>query len=296
MSDTKLYDLTGLAAPADDDELYINDVSDTTDSDDGSSRKVTLSALAARTETLTNKTLTSPTITSPVINTGVSGTAVLDEDDLSSDSDTQIPTQQSVKAYIDAHIADTSTHGVTGDIIGTDDSQTLSNKILESPVINTGISGSALAAAGDVITGTQDSMILTPKSIRDAGIHTTKIVGIQVLGATDSAFTGDAQAYFRIPSEFNGMNLTDVAATVYTAGTTGTLDIQIRNKTDSVDMLSTKLTIDSTETDSGTAATAAVIDTTKDDVATKDVLEIDIDAVQTTASKGLYVELKFETP
>ena len=53
------------------------------------------------TETLTNKTLTTPTITSGVFNTGVSGSAVLDEDDLSSNSATKAATQQSIKAYID---------------------------------------------------------------------------------------------------------------------------------------------------------------------------------------------------
>ena len=53
--------------------------------------------LAQTTVPLTNKTLTSP-----VLNTGVSGTAVLDEDDLTSDSATQIATQQSIKAYVDA--------------------------------------------------------------------------------------------------------------------------------------------------------------------------------------------------
>ena len=52
-------------------------------------------------ETLTNKTLTSP-----VINTSVSGTAVLDEDDMSSDSATKIATQQSIKAYVDSKKAD----------------------------------------------------------------------------------------------------------------------------------------------------------------------------------------------
>ena len=52
-------------------------------------------------QTLTNKTLTAPTLTSPVMNTGVSGTAVLDEDDLATDSNTQLATQQSIKAYVD---------------------------------------------------------------------------------------------------------------------------------------------------------------------------------------------------
>jgi hypothetical protein len=44
---------------------------------------------------------TNATLASPVINGGVSGTAILDEDDMASDSNTQVPTQQSVKAYVD---------------------------------------------------------------------------------------------------------------------------------------------------------------------------------------------------
>ena len=116
-------------------------------------------------------------------------------------------------------------------------------------------------------------------------------------GGTDLS-TGDALNgnFVRIPAKANGMNLTGVAATVFTAGTTGTTDIQIRNVTDSVDMLSTKVTIDSGETDSSTAATPAVIDTTNDDVATGDVLVVDVDAVSTTAPQGLLVELTFELP
>jgi hypothetical protein len=55
--------------------------------------------------TLTNKTLTAPVLTSPVIDTGVSGTAVLDEDDMVSNSATKLATQQSIKAYVDAAIA-----------------------------------------------------------------------------------------------------------------------------------------------------------------------------------------------
>lgn len=92
------------------------------------------------------------------------------------------------------------------------------------------------------------------------------------------------------------MNLTGVAAVVYTAGTTGTLDVQIRNHTDTTDMLSTKITIDSGEVDTLTAATPAVIDTTKDDVVTGDVIAIDIDTIHTTPAKGLVVQLKFELP
>ena len=52
-----------------------------------------------------SQTLTNKTLTSAVLNTGVSGTAVLDEDDMSSNSATQIPTQQSIKAYVDSQVA-----------------------------------------------------------------------------------------------------------------------------------------------------------------------------------------------
>ena len=123
-----------------------------------------------------------------------------------------------------------------------------------------------------------------------------RTVSIQIYAGTTSCATGDGQAYFRVPSALNGMNLVSVAAAVVTAGTTGTMDIQIANVTDAVDMLTTKLTIDSTETDSKTAATPAVIDTTKDDVVTGDMLRIDIDAIHSgTAAKGLVVELQFWT-
>lgn len=51
----------------------------------------------ATTDVLTNKTLTSA-----VLNTAVSGTAILDEDAMGSNSDTQLATQQSIKAYVDS--------------------------------------------------------------------------------------------------------------------------------------------------------------------------------------------------
>ena len=46
--------------------------------------------------------MTNKTLTSPVLNTGVSGTAVLDEDNMTSNSETQLATQQSIKAFTEA--------------------------------------------------------------------------------------------------------------------------------------------------------------------------------------------------
>lgn len=53
----------------------------------------------------TAQTLTNKTLTSPVLNTSVSGTAVLDEDNMASDSATKLATQQSIKAYVDSSVA-----------------------------------------------------------------------------------------------------------------------------------------------------------------------------------------------
>lgn len=107
---------------------------------------------------------------------------------------------------------------------------------------------------------------------------------------------GDGQFHWRVPSTLNGMNLIGVAAKVTTASSGGTLvTVQIANVTQAVDMLTTKLTIDNGETDSSTAATAAVIDTANDDVATGDLIRIDVDAAG-SGVKGLIVELQFRLP
>ena len=50
------------------------------------------------------QTLTNKTHTSPVLNTGVSGSAILDEDNMASNSNTQLATQQSIKAYVDSQV------------------------------------------------------------------------------------------------------------------------------------------------------------------------------------------------
>lgn len=131
----------------------------------------------------------------------------------------------------------------------------------------------------------------------NTSVSTKKELILQAIEAGTTQTTGDGKAVFIVPSVLNGMNLVEVKAVQGTAGITGTCDVQIRNVTDSVDMLSTKITIDSTEIGTATAATAAVIDTTKDDVATNDVLAIDVDAIASgTAGKGLTLSLVFDLP
>ena len=152
-----------------------------------------------------------------------------------------------------------------------------------------------LTTTAEVDTGTDTSRAVTADAL--AGSYAgSKCVSIMLTEPATDCTTGDGKAYFMVPAELGGMNLVDVKAGVATAGTTGTHDLQIHNVTDAVDMLSTKLTIDSTETTSETAATAAVINTANDDVAEGDILRIDCDAIQTTAAKGDFITLVFRLP
>jgi hypothetical protein len=71
--------------------------------------------------------------------------------------------------------------------------------------------------------------------------------------------------------------------------------VQIHNATDAADIFSTAITIDANETSSATAATAAVIDTDHDDLATADSLRVDVDG-SGTGTKGLVVYLGARKP
>lgn len=123
-----------------------------------------------------------------------------------------------------------------------------------------------------------------------------RYIEIEVFTPTSDWSAGDGKKYIHIPTDLNGMNLSEVHALAITAGTTSVSTIQIHNLTDAADMLSTRLTIDSGETGSNTAATPAVINTATDDIATNDVIRIDIDTISTTPPRGLVLTLGFSKP
>ena len=132
----------------------------------------------AATQTLTNKTLTSV-----VLNTGVSGSAILDEDDLSSNSATQLATQQSIKAYVDA-ISTTLTLAADsgsndGVVVGTDTLTFAGGTGIDSTVSNNQISY-AIDSTVATLTGTQT---LTNKTLTSPTITGT--------GAIAGTFTGN---------------------------------------------------------------------------------------------------------
>lgn len=111
------------------DVVPIVDVSDTTQASSGSTKKGTIAKIADyikdRAETLTNKILTTARLNTPKINEDVTVTA----------TSTDIN-------KLDGLTASTAelnkTDGVAGDIVGTTDTQTLTNKTLTDPSINGG--------------------------------------------------------------------------------------------------------------------------------------------------------------
>jgi len=146
-------------------------------------------------------------------------------------------------------------------------------------------------------SGTVSSSAQLPSGIVSSSAQTlaftSSSLSIFVVPSGSSLTVGDGQAYFTIPANVTGKNLVKVAAKLITSGSGSTTDIQIRNVTDSVDMLSTKITIDSEEYGSETAADPPVIDGAADDVVEYDLIAIDIDVVPTTPPTGLVVSLTF---
>ena len=134
----------------------------------------------------------------------------------------------------------------------------------------------------------------TAKTVTKRNLQ-VRYVEVRLVAYDTDCATGDKQGgwHFHIPPDLNGLDLVYVHAEVDTAGTTNTMDLEIYNVTQTADMLSTTLTIDTTESGSDTAATPYEIDTNNDDVATNDLIRVDCDAVHTTAAKGLVVTLGF---
>lgn len=147
------------------------------------------------------------------------------------------------------------------------------------------------ADASAVNAGSSTTGVVTPDAL--AGSYAgTKSVSIEVVAGSTALSTGDGKAYITIPEALNGMNLVRATATVVTAGTTNATTIMVHNKTDAADMLSGAISIAS----GGTVATAGTVNGATDDVATNDILRIDIDSISTTPPQGLTVVLEFRLP
>ena len=200
----------------------------------GSAQTMTF-AIDTTVATLTDtQTLSAKTLTSPVINTGISGSAFLDEDNMASNSATKLASQQSIKAYVDSTVTaqDLDFQGDTGGALNIDldsetltlaggtgidttgagngvtfaidstvatltGSQTLTNKILTSPVLNSTISGTSIKDE-DNMSSDSASHLATQQSIKayvDTQVATVPVGDITSVvagaGMTGGGTSGD---------------------------------------------------------------------------------------------------------
>ena len=193
-------------------------------------------------DTSTNKTFTTPTITSPTLNTGVSGSAVLDEDDMSSDSATKVATQQSIKAYVDNSIdteMDVNITSDSGSLAIIMDSETLT--IAGGTNFTTSASGNTVTInlSANVVT-TTGSQTLTNKTFTSPTISahtfssgtTTSGMSIGASGIVFEGATADAHETTLTaedPTQDNTITIPDSSMTAITTATHATQASHIVN-------------------------------------------------------------------
>lgn len=104
-----------------------------------------------------------------------------------------------INSALGAHIADTTTHGTTGDIVGTSDTQTLTNKTINASnntvtnIANANIAAAAGIDASKIGGGAVDNTEYSYLDGVTSAIQ-TQLNGKQVSGNYITALTGDATA------------------------------------------------------------------------------------------------------
>jgi len=153
--------------------------------------------------TLKNSTV----LTTPVINTSVSGTAILDEDNMVSDSAVKLATQQSIKAYVDTQ--DTAQAAAT---------LTLTNKRINPRIVTaasyTTDTGTALSVAtADVFQVTAQAGALKLNNPGGTPVAGQKLIVRIKDDGTARALTYDTQ--FRASSDLALPTTTILGKTLY---------------------------------------------------------------------------------
>jgi len=201
MADTKITELTALSeTPASTDVLAVVDLSDTTMASSGTTKKVTVDDLI-----------------SEVAVADMAATAVVLEAEGigSNDNDTSFPTSAAVKDYVDTQLtaedldvtsdsgtiaidldsetltlaggtgidtsatSNTVTAAIDSTVTTLTGTQVLTNKTLTSPVLNTGVSGSAVLDS-DTMSGASATTLATSESIK---------AYVDALGDSDTTYT-----------------------------------------------------------------------------------------------------------
>lgn len=131
-----------------------------------------------------------------------------------------------------------------------------------------------------------------------AEASTARDLVLIVYGPDEEAVLGDGALFYTVPPVLDGYAIGDIwATTPGGASSSGNVQVQVaRVRAGSpVDILSTKVTIEASETSSKTAATQPVVNGTNAGVQEGDFLRVDIDAAGTDAL-GLQVVISLDLP
>jgi hypothetical protein len=158
----------------------------------------------------------------------------------------------------------------------------------------------ALSQASDAKSAASDAIskiAIVSDAASDAGskvlIAGKRCVILKVYNEASAIAAGDGKMLFAVPGLLDGMNLVSCGGHLYTAATSGVVSVQLRNVNSAVDMLTHAMEFDATEKDTATATSAAVINTSNDNVLQGEEIAVDIDGAGSGA-KGLEVRLVFQ--
>lgn len=223
----------------------------------------------------------------------ITATAFVDEDDMTSDSATLIPTQQSVKAYVDAqqHMTDV---GIAGDS-GT-------GAITDSETFTlAGGTGITSAVSGNTVTHTLDNTAVSAGSYGSAS--TIPVITVDAQGRLTSVSTASTSSSLTIGADSGSDDVVTVGTdTLNFTGTANEIETTVSNNTITIG-LPDDVTIGGNATVSGNltvSGTTTTVDSTTLSVAdplislatgnnTSDVVDIGLYGLfDTTGSQDIY--------